>query len=210
MTEVEVCEECGKSVGYGEGTHVDSSGLLCSACANARLSRHTGIPFDHPDFSPMTLPDAEGRPHDFRFVTRLVPPGVSIEAREAGKRGDGYEFQVLGGHDADTMVLFRALLERMRRELGRRHLERRKGTWRIGRDGVVRARIQYDEDSEEDLPLVVIDGRPLRWDEFGRMLKTYEGWQFKLEIYANSEEIREETIDRTRFLMSRVTGEDVD
>jgi hypothetical protein len=91
----------------------------------------------------------------------------------------------------------------MRRELGRRHLDRDRGSWQIGSHGVVRARIEYDEDTDGRVPLLVIDARPISWNEFGRMLMTYEGWQFKLEIYDNSEEIREDTIDRTRFLMSR-------
>ena len=38
-------------------------------------------------------------------------------------------------------------------------------------------------------PLIVIDGKEIRWDEFGRMLMTYEGFHFKLEIFDRSEEI---------------------
>jgi hypothetical protein len=70
----QTCEECGKSVGYGEGSHVGSSGLLCAACSNRLLAHHAGIDFEHPDFIPVTLVDGEGRPHPFQFVTRLVPP----------------------------------------------------------------------------------------------------------------------------------------
>jgi prevent-host-death family protein len=48
-----------------------------------------------------------------------------------------------------------------------------------------------------------IDGRPVTWEAFGRMLLRYEGWQFKLEIYDLSEEIGDDSLDRPRFLMSR-------
>ena len=34
-----------------------------------------------------------------------------------------------------------------------------------------------------------IDGRPVEWEEFGRMLMTFEGSQFKLQIADQSEEI---------------------
>lgn len=38
------------------------------------------------------------------------------------------------------------------------------------------------------VPLVMIDGREIKWDELGRMLMSYEGWQFKLQIRDKSEE----------------------
>jgi hypothetical protein len=34
----------------------------------------------------------------------------------------------------------------------------------------------------------VIDGKELSWHEFGRMLMTYEGLHYKLEIFEGSEE----------------------
>jgi hypothetical protein len=34
----------------------------------------------------------------------------------------------------------------------------------------------------------MIDAREVSWDEFGRMLMTFEGWQFKLEIIEPDEE----------------------
>jgi hypothetical protein len=39
------------------------------------------------------------------------------------------------------------------------------------------------------LPLLVIDGREIDWDQFGRMLMSYEGSQFKLTIADKSEEL---------------------
>lgn len=36
---------------------------------------------------------------------------------------------------------------------------------------------------------VVIDGRDISWEEFGRMLMTFEGWQFRMEIADRSDEI---------------------
>jgi hypothetical protein len=39
------------------------------------------------------------------------------------------------------------------------------------------------------LPLLVIDGREIDWDQFGRMLMSYEGWQFKLTLADKSEEL---------------------
>jgi hypothetical protein len=35
----------------------------------------------------------------------------------------------------------------------------------------------------------VIDGREVSWEQFGQMLMTFEGWQFKLELRDRSEEV---------------------
>jgi len=45
----------------------------------------------------------------------------------------------------------------------------------------------YGRDSEP-LPVVVIDGREFTWEEFGRMLLSFEGWQFRLEILDPTDE----------------------
>ena len=36
---------------------------------------------------------------------------------------------------------------------------------------------------------LTIDGREITWDEFGRMLMSFEGWQFKLNLADKSEEV---------------------
>ena len=46
----------------------------------------------------------------------------------------------------------------------------------------MRGRITSDPDGEDDLPVIVVDGQPLGWDELGRMLMTYEGLQIRLEL----------------------------
>lgn len=39
------------------------------------------------------------------------------------------------------------------------------------------------------MPCVVVDGRRVEWEELGRMLMTFEGWQFKLKVSDPSDEI---------------------
>ncbi len=36
---------------------------------------------------------------------------------------------------------------------------------------------------------MVVDGQTLSWEELGRLMLTYEGWQYKLQIIYRSEEI---------------------
>jgi len=54
---------------------------------------------------------------------------------------------------------------------------------------VVRGMIQWDDARDGRVPLLIVDGREITWEEFGRMLMSFEGWQFKLEIRDQSEEL---------------------
>jgi len=57
-------------------------------------------------------------------------------------------------------------------------------------DGLVlRGTVDSDPDEDHRVPMVVIDGRAISWDEFGRMVATFEGWQFRLEFRDRSEEV---------------------
>jgi hypothetical protein len=100
----------------------------------------------------------------------------------------GYEFQVLGDPQADLFELMARLVERMRRVLSKQHLVDDRHGCSIA-DTVVRGRISCDLDSDERVPMLVIDGREVTWEQFGRMLMTFEGWQFKLEIKDPTEEV---------------------
>ena len=167
--------------------------LLCSRCHNKEVAEATGLAgFEDARFDPMSLPDSTGRSHEFHFRTNLFVPGVAIDAFELrhGNRG-GYSFQIIGDPKEDLLVLFGRLIEKMRRALAIQHLERGEdGQLRIADDFVVRARIEWNEEEDEGrTPMLIIDGREIDWDEFGRMLMTFQGWQFKLNIADGSEEL---------------------
>jgi len=76
----------------------------------------------------------------------------------------------------------------MRRSLSVKHLVQSEHGLQIA-DQTVRARIESDQTTDERMPLLVIDGRDVSWEEFGRMLMTFEGWQFRLEIGDRSDEV---------------------
>jgi hypothetical protein len=148
------------------------------------------LDFEHPDFEPIILKDRDGVSHEFRFRTHLMPVGLFIEAHEF-KDGeiDGYEFQIKGELDADPFTVFGQLFEKTRRALSRKHIqEAGLHGLQITSDNVVRGVIQWDDDTGGTIPRLVIDGKSVSWEKFGRILMTYEGFQFKLEIYDRSEE----------------------
>ena len=165
---------------------------LCNRCHNRVVAEATGlVGFEDARFDPMSLPDSSGKAHEFHFRTNLFLPGVAIDAFELrdGNRA-GYSFQIIGNPKEDLLVLFGRLIEKMRRALAIKHLVNGEdGQLRIADNSVVRARIEWNEEDEGRTPMLVIDGEEIDWDEFGRMLMGFEGWQFKLRIADQSEEL---------------------
>ena len=53
--------------------------------------------------------------------------------------------------------------------------------------GIVRGKIGRDDESDGRVPRLMIDGKQVSREEFGRMLRTHEGWNFKMEIFDRSE-----------------------
>ena len=145
--------------------------------------------FEHLNFEPVRLLDCDGESHEFHFRTRLFGPGVAIDALEI-RNGEpaGYEFQVIGDPREDLLALLGRLIEKIRRAISVKHLKNGECGLQIAGQAV-RARIEWDEAEDGRVPLLVIDGREIPWDQFGRMLMTFEGWQFKLEIHDQSEEL---------------------
>lgn len=75
--------------------------------------------------------------------------------------------------------LFEKLLRKIKAGLATKYLENFEGQFHIKNDEVA-GRIEYQSSEESAGPDVVIDGKRFSWEEFGRMVYTFEGWNFKL------------------------------
>jgi len=53
----------------------------------------------------------------------------------------------------------------------------------------VRRRIEWGEAQDGHLPLVVVDGKEVPWNDPGRMLMSAEGWRFRPDVADPSEEL---------------------
>jgi hypothetical protein len=188
------CEACSAEVpsydivNYGS---IDSGyRLLCTKCFNADVASRAGLDeFENVHFDQIEMTDRAGKAHEFHFRTRLFGSMVSLEAFEL-KHGSpgGYQFQILGDPEDDLLTLLGRLVERMRRSLAVRHIEPGDhGTQII--DKTVRALIDSDATMDGRVPLLIIDGQEVSWDEFGEMLMTFEGWRFRLELGDKSEDL---------------------
>jgi len=193
MKRNEKCDACGAATPAYEGVNFsqgETRRFLCTKCFNEAVAKHSGVDFHHLSFHPIILADQDNKNHTFHFQPRLFGDHVTIEALEIhNDEPKGYEFSICGDAEDDLFALFAKLVERMRRELQRRHIEPGDLTrHQITNGDTLRGRITWDDDTNGEVPCLVIDGKELSWHEVGRMLMTYEGFHFKLEIFEGSEE----------------------
>ena len=67
------------------------------------------------------------------------------------------------------------LVEKMRRALSIKHLEDDELGLPIAEHLTVRGLIEWDEARDGHVPLLLIDGRKITWEAFGRLLMSFEG-----------------------------------
>ena len=188
------CANCGQfTPGYdivNYGSIEDGYRQLCNQCLNAEVAKSGGLDkFEHVSFDPVELADCTGEAHVFHFRTRLFGPGVALDAFELrGGHPAGYQFQIIGDPQEDLLVLLGRLIEKIRRALSIKHVKDGELGLQIADHLVVQGRIGWDAAQDGRLPLLVVDGREITWEEFGRLMLTCEGWQFRLEIRDKSAE----------------------
>jgi hypothetical protein len=186
------CSECGMEVKTYDSVCVsngENSKLLCSRCYNKIVSKEIGLNFDHISFHPVVLKDIKGDDHTFHFQTFLFGDHVSIKALEIkDNESKGYEFSIHGEAEVDLFALFAKLVDRLRRELERVHIEPCDITRYSIAENVVRGQITWDEEINGEVPCLIIDGKEISWHKFGRMLMTFEGFHFKIDLFEGDEE----------------------
>ena len=189
------CDSCARTTpGYDIVNYGSIEGgyrRLCSQCFNKEVAESAGLTgFENTKFEPVGLVDSSGEVREFHFRTYLFGTGVALDAFElCDGHPAGYRFQIIGDPEEDQLALLGRLIEKMRRSLSTKHLTKSEYGLEISEERVVRGRIEWDDTHQGDLPLLVIDGREIDWEQFGRMLMTFEGWQFKLIIADKSEEL---------------------
>lgn len=170
---------------------------LCLRCFNKEISEAIGIEFDEINLQPILLQDADGIDHKFHFTVRLMEVGLVLGAfeKEFENRSEGYEFSIMGDVEEGVFSLFSKLYPRMCKALSRKHIYHDEETnqWEITESDIVRGQITYDPDTEEDDwvsdRMIVIDGKAITLREFGQMLKAYEGFNFKFQIFDQTDEM---------------------
>jgi hypothetical protein len=170
---------------------------LCDRCLNGLVSERTGWS-RLPDPPPVeVIRAADGREVRFRYRLTWAPSGVMGAEAEAADQpsGDGFRFGLYGERDAEPDDVLAQLRRIVQREVGRAYLERQVSGTEVGGTGWVIAgdevagRIDWSGDGSVREPSVVIDGRRFDWDEFGRMMASFEGWEFRMLLGEGSDSV---------------------
>jgi hypothetical protein len=146
--------------------------------------------FEHPEFTPVRLPDADGVSHEFHFRSLLFGDQLSLEAFEMACNDEdpaGYRFQLLGEPQTEPFALLADLLQKIKRALAVKHLNGHARHLQLA-GTAVRGRIEWDGNEDGRFPCVVIDGKRVDWADFGSMMMAFEGWQFRMELVDPSDE----------------------
>lgn len=186
------CTTCKRKVPGYEGVCLTIEGeqhFYCDKCYNQQIADMYDLDFTNISFHPVTFPDSDGIDHTFHISTRIFGPHVCLEAYELiNDHPSGYQFSVMGDVEEDLFALFTKLVDRIQRQLSIKHIEPSEHyRYLITDNNTVRG---YITDDPEDglFPCVVIDGKEISWEEFGRMVHVYNGFNFKMEIFDKTEE----------------------
>lgn len=169
----------------------EQSILLCNKCYNEYMANTLDIA-DYDDFErEIVFKDCDNVEHTFHIVKRINPVGVLWEGIEF-LDGDeiGYLFQVNQDFEDNPSEILKILYKKIEDGLSRKFVEKQmlygKEHYSL-KDDRVEGRIEWDEIHEGNIPKFIIDGEEYSLDEIGKMLMSYEGWNFKLEIIEPTE-----------------------
>lgn len=173
------CELCGREDAY---IHFGAE-QICLFCYNEKMSEELGVQAEsYP--TGITIRDGKGQAHEFRLRKRLDPIGVIMEADEQGT--GGYQFVADCELDGDQGALLLELIAKAERGMAEQYIEQRHV--RTITNARLAGRVEWNP-TDDEIPLLVVDGKTYSWQEIGKMVMSYEGFQLKLELLDSSDEI---------------------
>ena len=179
------CQLCGQHKVY---IHFNKESI-CLDCYNGKMFKELGVRAEsYPEG--VTIRDSRGEAHQFHLRKQLDPISIMMEAEELAP--GGYRFAVHGDLDGDQGELLLQLIAKAERGMAEQYAEQGQlpdgQSYHSIKNHRLAGRIEYNS-MEEDVPLLVVDGKPYTWEEIGKMMMTYEGFQVKLELLDPSEEV---------------------
>ncbi|WP_317645416.1 hypothetical protein [Sporosarcina sp. GW1-11] len=158
-------------------------------CYNTVMAEELGIELPQ---LPKTFvaDDANGVKRIFEVEQQITGTAILLTARERWEQG--YEFAVDGEPDTNQHKLFKQLREKTTRGLSETYLETGKFStaepYTYVKQNHLKGVLAYDSANSET-PLAIIDGKPYTWDEVGRMLQAFEGFQVKIAMKDLADEL---------------------
>ncbi|MFJ9380173.1 hypothetical protein [Streptomyces sp. NPDC101455] len=156
MQTVTGCRECGR---VPADQWLSNEGPLCDVCLDVRIAALTGMPRLPVAPGPVEIVGSDGRRHVLRYRLWRAPTGISVRlAEERRDTDDGFEFAVLGDHEADVDQLAARVRAEAEAEIGRCYLapDPHGAGWKLaGKEAAGR----LVADLEGGPMRVVVDGR---------------------------------------------------
>ncbi|WP_174734356.1 DUF7686 domain-containing protein [Mesobacillus harenae] len=183
------CERCESKEANVHFSMEETSMFICNDCYNEIIEEEFEVNIEEIAKS-FSIRDFQGVEHTFHVERRIHPNGIFMEAAESIEFG--YRFAVHGELDCSQQELLTKLIMKARRGTGVRQVETKAFPNGQAYNSIVTDQItgliEYDETSDST-PLVIIDGNPFTWEEVGKMLMTYEGFQLKLKTYDPTDDV---------------------
>ncbi|MEW5854243.1 MAG: hypothetical protein AB2A00_36050 [Myxococcota bacterium] len=176
------CDTCRSHPEPYDSVTVVGQGHYCGVCYSRQLARDLGLPFSGVDPEPLVFRDSAGKTRTFHLRSRLYEGGQTLDAFEQADRERGLHFRVLGDHTQSVMELVALLYPRIEQQLAQPAVTRNRDGLSINDSKPIRARIQWDDDEDGNVPRLIIDGHPVTWEELGQLLMRYEGFDLDLRI----------------------------
>ncbi|MCR2823790.1 DUF7713 domain-containing protein [Lederbergia panacisoli] len=177
------CEKCGSDEAKVRFTAGEDTSVLCLNCYNEQMAKELEVNVEQLAEA-FTLNDFQGISRSFIVERRIDPMGIFMEAKERGTFG--YKFAVHGELHCNQHELLNTLIKKAGKGIAKEQVETKffpnGQAYNIIKNDYFTGLIEYDEDSGNS-PLIVIDGRPFTWEEVGKMLTAYEGFQIKIKCY---------------------------
>ena len=187
----ELCESCYNKVSefYIMKVKVEDTDRyknICYNCVNNKIAFNLNVDFLPLRSKSVIMRDKEGEEHFFRLRKRIYSEGFVIEAVEFQEGNmKGYKFEVDGELECNQSELEDQMLNKIQKELFTKYIGEEVFFGKkklVIKDGKVTGRIESNLENDEGIPILVIDGKEYSWNQIGRMLRVYEGFEFKIEM----------------------------
>jgi hypothetical protein len=183
------CERCGSKEAKVNFNMLESSMNLCTNCYNKLMSEKLEVDLE-PVIETFSLKDYQGISRTFFVERRIFPMGICLEATENVEFG--YKFAVHGELNSNQSELLNKLIEKARKGIGEQQVESKVFSNDIAYNTIINDQItgliEYDETSD-GTPLIIIDGKPFTWEDVGKMLMAFEGFQIKLKMFDVTDDV---------------------
>lgn len=197
------CGRCGTTVPAHEIITIERGSIspaehICNDCNNQSIAGRMGVNYIPLRKKTLTITDNKGALRQFSLTQVIESTGIGIIAKEvvevAGNNTPGYRFSIHGDFQEKQNDILERLTQKIKKNTSAQYISTRKfaGHSISTVNGFkVAGRLEPSESGGDSnsLPVFVVDGKAYTWEELGRILKRFEGFQFKFDFLEMTEDL---------------------